>query len=92
MNLISWSLAMAILLLLLLEAFNFQHTLVCRQKAWLRAVELKTRVLLEDPKESETGAIPSCKILVMRDKSGIRWKKITHLESSAFVLSIGGKL
>lgn len=92
MNLLSWSLAMAFLLLLLIEAMDFHHSLVCRQRAWLGSVELKTRTLLHGPRESEKKFISPCQILVERTKSGIRWHKFNQLNSIPFVLSIKGKL
>lgn len=91
MNLLSWCLSLALLITILVEAMNFQHGLICRQKAWLKATELKTRTLLFRPVDAESAPIPGCMILVSRNPKNLGWRKLSG-PYREFSLPLRGRL
>jgi hypothetical protein len=73
MNLLSWSLAIAILMLLAAESVTFFKDTICRQKIWLQSTEMLTRSLLTETGDQELGTNPGCKAALYRKKQDIQW-------------------
>ncbi|MCM2350411.1 MAG: hypothetical protein NDI69_10355 [Bacteriovoracaceae bacterium] len=92
MNLISWVLGLSILIYLMLEAVAFHRATVCRQEAWLKSAELKTRSLLPNAKERERSFHLSCRLVLLRDKENITWQKLPGLRKHQFTLKLEGSL
>lgn len=92
MNILAWMMSLALLVLLLAEAVTFQRATVCRQEAWLKSTELRTRALLTSPTEKEKGWHMSCKILLTREKTLVTWRKLPSLSKKKFILELEGKL
>jgi hypothetical protein len=92
MNYLSWSVCIFFTLYLVLESIHFQHAITCRQKAWVKAAELKTRLLLDKHPESETEIIAKCHIQVSQRQKKITWRKLMNLKSNNFQITLRGKL
>ena len=92
MNILAWMLSLSILIYLLAQAVVFHKATVCRQEAWLKGTEMRTRALLSNaPKEDKDWHL-GCKLLFKREKSAITWKKLPFLEERDFTLDLEGKL
>jgi len=92
MNLLSYLLALSILVLLMIEAVAFHKATVCRQEAWLKGTELITKTLLSKGSPSENSFLPGCKIhLIQRDKS-VYWQNLMNLKKHPLVLNLKGNL
>lgn len=92
MNILAWMMSLAILIYLMAEAVTFQRATVCRQEAWLKSTELRTRALLTSPPEKEKGWHMSCKLLLYRKKTLVTWRRLPSLMKKEFILELEGKL
>ncbi len=92
MNLVSWALALATLILLLIQAIAFQKATVCRQEAWRKSTELKTQTLLTEVKPHARDWHLGCKIHLYRNQDDIFWQRLPQLNKHAFSLQLRGKL
>lgn len=91
MNILAWVLSISILFLALEESVAFFSATICRQKAWLKASELKTRTLLFEAKPFESSYLASCQLIVMR-RQRITWQKVSGGPSHLFELPLVGQL
>lgn len=92
MNILAWMLSLSILIFLLIEAVAFHKATVCRQEAWLKSTELRTRVLLHRPKQKDRSLHLRCRLLVTRKNSEIRWQMLPSLKKNKFTISLDGSL
>lgn len=92
MNMISWLVALSVIILLLIETVAFQKASVCRQEAWLKSFEMKTRALLTEAKSHAREWHLGCRIHLYRNQDQITWQKLPHLKQHKFHLSLNGSL
>ena len=92
MNLIAWLLGLSILILLMAQAVAFHKATVCRQEAWLKSTEMKTRTLLTEVKPYARDWHLSCRILVLRSQNQLTWQRLPRLTRHQFVIPLKGKL
>ena len=92
MNILAWLLALTMLVILMTQAVAFHQATVCRQKAWLKGVELSTMTLLDQPKDHDHAVIPSCRIYVSRSGQKVSWKRLPSLKSHQFKLPLKGAI
>jgi hypothetical protein len=92
MNIISWLLALSIMILLMVEAVAFQRVTICRQEAWRKSVELKTRTLLTESKPYARDWHLGCRIYLERNQDEIIWQRLPNLKRHSFSLTLMGKL
>ena len=92
MNLIAWLLSLSILILLMVEAVAFHKATVCRQEAWLKSTEMKTRTLLTEVKPHARDWHLGCRIHILRTQDQITWQSLPHLNKHDFTLPLKGKL
>ncbi len=92
MNLIAWLLAISTLITLMIKAVSFQKATVCRQEAWLKSTELKTRSLLYQPASHERDWHLNCRIHLLRNHDQITWQRLPHLKKHEFQIDLDGAL
>jgi hypothetical protein len=92
MNLIAWLLAISTLITLMIQAVSFQKATVCRQEAWLKSTELKTRSLLHQPSPVERDWHLNCRIHLLRNQDEITWQRLPHLKKHEFRIDLEGSL
>lgn len=92
MKSLPWLLALSILITLMIQAVDFHKSTVCRQEAWLKGTELKTRSLLSDPKPREREWHLNCRIHILRAQEEITWQRLPHLTKHSFDLPLKGAL
>lgn len=92
MNLISWLLSFSILILLMVEAVAFHKATVCRQEAWLKSTEMKTRTLLTEVKPHAREWHLGCRIHLLRTQDEITWQRLPNISKRNFALPLKGKL
>jgi hypothetical protein len=92
MNFLAWSLSLSLLIMLVIKAVDFQTSMVCRQHAWLKSTELKTRVLLHKPLEKEVAVDPKCRIFIKRRGKEVSWQRLPSQKLNEFHLKLKGKI
>lgn len=92
MNILSWMLSLGILVWLMTEAVSLHRANVCRQEAWLKSTELRTRALLHDPKDREKDWHLGCRLILFRDGTTITWRRLPSLTEHNFELDLGDSL
>lgn len=92
MNVLAWLLSFSVLILLMVKAVDFHKATVCRQEAWLKSTELKTRSLLTEESQKDQNIHPRCRLFIKRDGENITWQRMPALSSHSFVLPLKGKL
>ncbi len=92
MNILAWLLCLSILIYLMIQAVAFHRATVCRQEAWLKSTELKTRSLLYSPKAIERDWHLGCRIHLLRHQEKISWQKLPNLKKYDFHLVLKGAL
>jgi hypothetical protein len=92
MNLLAWPMAISMLIYLMIQAVNFQKSTVCRQEAWLKSTELKTRGLLTGRPPLERDWHLGCRIHLLRNHQMISWQRLPSLSKHSFSLEIKGEL
>jgi hypothetical protein len=92
MNVLHWLVALSFLIILLIEAVDFHRATVCRQEAWLKSTELRTRSLLSNPKPRERDWHLQCRIHLVRDQETISWQRLPSLKKHDFDLPLRGAL
>lgn len=92
MNVIAWLLSLSVLIVLMIQAVAFHQATVCRQEAWLKSTELKTRSLLSSPASHERDWHLSCRIHLVREQEEITWQKLPNLKRHQFHLELRGPL
>lgn len=92
MKSLPWLLTLGILIVLMIKAVDFHRATVCRQEAWLKSAELKTRSLLTDPKPREREWHLGCRIHLLREQETITWQKLPSLKKHQFDLDLEGSL
>ena len=92
MNLLAWPMAISILIYLMIQAVNFHRSTVCRQEAWLKSTELRTRTLLYKPSPFESDWHPRCRIHFIRSNKEINWHRLPLITKHPFTLDLKGKL
>lgn len=92
MNLLAWLLSLTLLVAVFIQAVAFHRATVCRQKAWLKGAELKTRTLLHDPPQSDQTMDIGCRLYVKRKEKRISWQRLPSFNKHEFVLDLRGKL
>lgn len=92
MNFLAWLLGLTILLSLSMGAVEFFRASVCRQKAWLKSTELKTRSLLHNPPQADFVMDAGCRLYVHRKDKDISWQRIPNLKKHSFKLPLKGSL
>lgn len=92
MNFLSWLLSLSVFVALLIQAVAFHRTTVCRQEAWLKSTEMKTRTLLHNPDTKDRDWHLSCRLLIVRNNDEITWKKLPSLKKHTFSLELKGRL
>ena len=92
MKIISWSLALGGLIFLLIEAVDLHRSTICRQEAWLKSTELKTRSLLSHPSQHlyQTDQHQGLRIFKLGNK--IFWQRKESKKIHLFDLELKGKL
>ena len=85
-------LALSVLILLMLEAVAFHKATVCRQEAWLKSMELKTRSLLSEVKPYERLWHLNCRIHLLRNGDQVTWQRLPQLKKNHFQLDLRGSL
>ncbi len=92
MNLIAWVLALSLLTAAIFGAVMFHEATVCRQKAWLKSTELKTRTLLHRPSDYEQRVDAACKVYVVRKSKTVSWQRLPNYKRHDFKLDLRGKI
>ena len=92
MSLISWLFSLSTLVLVMIEGVTFQRATLCRQKAWLRATELKTGTLLSEVSPHARDWHLGCRIHFYRNQDVITWQMLPNLKENLFTLPLKGKL
>lgn len=92
MNLLAWLLAISTLVTLMVQAVSFHKATVCRQEAWLKSTELKTRSLLHNPPAHERDWHLNCRIHLLRNQEEITWQRLPNLTKNKFELDLKGQL
>lgn len=92
MNLVSWIVAISTLIYLMIQAVSFHKATVCRQEAWLKSTELRTRALLYKPAPYERDWHLGCRIHLLRSQDEITWQRLPHLTKHPFALELTGDL
>lgn len=92
MNLVAWLVAISTLITLMIQAVSFHKGTVCRQEAWLKSTELKTRSLLSKPAAYERDWHLACRIHLIRSQEQISWQRLPSLTKHDFVLDVTGEL
>lgn len=92
MNILAWLMSLAILIFLLAEAVDFHKATVCRQEAWLKGTEMRTRALLSDAPEKDKDWHMGCKLFLQRKRAVITWRKLPSIFEKEFVLELEGAL
>lgn len=92
MNSLSWILAFSVLVLLMAEAVNFHKATICRQEAWLKSTEMKTRSLLSNPPERDQDWHFRCRLHIRRTKEEISWQRLPSPTRHPFPLPLKGEL
>ncbi len=92
MNLLAWSLSLSLLILLMIKAVDLQTSTVCRQNAWLKSTELKTRALLHKPLEKEIALDPKCRTFIRRTAQEVSWQRLPSIKRHEFHLKLKGKI
>lgn len=92
MNLVSWLLAISTLIYLMIQAVSFHRATVCRQEAWLKSTELRTRALLFEPKPYERDWHLGCRIHILRNQEEITWQRLPNLNKHSFTIELNGEL
>lgn len=92
MNTLAWMMSLGILIFLLAEAVVFHKATVCRQEAWLKGTEMRTRALLSDAPEEDKDWHVGCKLFLKRKKEIITWRKLPSILKKEFVLELEGTL
>jgi hypothetical protein len=92
MNFLSWLLALSVIIALMIQAVAFHKATVCRQEAWLKSTEMRTRALLHNPRLKDRDWHVGCRLLVVRDQEEITWRKLPSLIKYSFSLELKGHL
>jgi hypothetical protein len=92
MNLLVWVASLSILVTLLIQGVNFHRATVCRQEAWLKSTEVKTRSLLSKPNSRERDWHLSCRLHVLREHDRVSWERLPQTKAHRFELPIEGSL
>lgn len=92
MNALSWLLALSVMIYLMVEAVAFHKATVCRQEAWLKSTELKTRALLTNSKSTERGWHLGCRLYLSRQEEEITWQRLPGINKHSFNLKLTGAL
>lgn len=92
MNFLSWLLALSVLVALLIQAVVFHKATVCRQEAWLRSTEMKTRSLLDNSGSKDRDWHLGCHLLIRRVQEEITWQRFPSLKKHSFSLELKGQL
>ena len=92
MNVVSWLLALSTLIYLMVQAVSFHRATVCRQEAWLKSTELKTRALLSNPSPYERDWHLGCRIHLYRAQETVTWQRLPSLTKHDFTLDLAGEL
>ncbi len=92
MNALSWLLALSVLIYLMIEAVAFHKATICRQEAWLKSTELKTRTLLTNSKGNDRGWHLRCRLYLSRQEEEITWQRLPGTKKHTFNLKLTGVL
>ena len=92
MNLIAWLIALSTLITLMVQAVSFHKATVCRQEAWLKSTELRTRALLFKPSPHERDWHLNCRIHLLRNQDEVTWQRLPSLSRHQFTLDLEGEL
>jgi len=92
MNVLSWLVAISTLIYLMIQAVSFHRATVCRQEAWLKSTELRTRALLSSPAPHERDWHLGCRIHLVRVQEEITWQRLPNLAKHEFKLDLKGEL
>lgn len=92
MNLIAWLVAISTLIALMIQAVAFHKATVCRQEAWLKSTELRTRALLYHPSPHERDWHLGCRLHLLRNLEEITWQRLPSLTKHDFKLDLAGEL
>lgn len=92
MNILAWALSLTLLVLLLIQAVEFQRSTVCRQEAWRKSLELKTKTLLFEPQSHEKDWHLVCRLYLTRKQDEISWQRLPGLANHRFDLTLDGNL
>ena len=92
MKVLPWLLAISTLILVMIEAVAFHKATVCRQEAWLKATELRTRTLLGHSNHSQRDFHYGCRIILVGQKESITWQRLPGFKKYSFDLPLKGHL
>jgi hypothetical protein len=92
MNIITLLIPFSMLILLTIEALSLRTSLLCRQNAWLKLMEMKTRSLLTIKRDHEISWDRTCNYLFTRRENKIRLQKFPSLTSYQIELGLKGGL
>ena len=92
MNLVSMLVAISTVIYLMIQAVSFHKATFCRQEAWLKSTELRTRALLYKPTPYERDWHLGCRIHLLRNQGQITWQRLPHLTKHQFNLDLTGDL
>lgn len=92
MSLLSWLVALAVLLVIVIKAVVFYRATACRQMAWLKSTELVTRSLLPNPKPIEREWHLGCRLHLVREQDQANWQRLPSMKKHTFFVQLKGEL
>lgn len=92
MKILSWIIAISIIVLLIIEAVAFHKATVCRQNTWLKSTENITHSLLSNSPKSSKEWVRNCNILIFRSEKKIIWHNFSKIKKNHFEINLKGHL
>jgi hypothetical protein len=92
MNWLTWIIGLSLFITLTVQAVSFHRALICRQEAWLKSTELRTRALLSKAPSIEKAVHLSCKTSFLRREEMITWQRWEEPGQKIFRMDLKGKL
>lgn len=92
MNFISWILGLSLLIFLVIQGTRYHHALVCRQEAWLLALEMRTESLLTKKEVLRPKFLLRCGSTFSLSQDQVSWRKFPSLKTHHLELKLMGKL
>lgn len=92
MKLLSWILAISVMMTLMMEAVAFHKATVCRQKTWLKSTENITHSLLSKSPKSKKEWVKNCHTLISRTEKTITWQRYPKFKKNHFSINLKGQL
>lgn len=90
MKILGWVICLTLLMTVLMQAVAFQKATVCRQRVWLKSLEMRTSETLSQSSDSDLFKSSKCELQIIRKSKTITWFKGKKLNT--FEVSLKGKL